>query len=176
MVIVGIPPILLELIAGVYGFLSIRAFYNRSKQNETHNIESRYLRLICFSTGDLLVGLPVTLFYLYLEIMNDGPYPGLTQLHSNFSQIYPLPAVIWRASPLNEASFELNRWIIVYVAFVFFAIFGFTQESRNNYRAVLQSVVQVFVKITGIKKRRSTGGAAEGCVILFYFSVLYLIC
>ena len=178
MVIIGIPPILLELIAGVYGFLSIRAFYNRSKQNETHNnlIKSRYLRLICFSTCDILSGLPVTLFALYLELTNRVSFPGLTKEHYEFSQIIRLPAVVWRASALRESSYELNRWVVVYVAFVFFAIFGFTEESRNNYQSMLQSVVQVFIKITGIKNWSNTAGGSlstsskvEGCVTFVFF-------
>ena len=169
LLIISIPPILLELIAGVYGCLSIHAFHNRSKQNETHNSfnSNRYTRLICFSAFDLLCGIPITLFYLYFNITILVPFPGLTQEHYNFSQIFLLPAVVWRANTLTELTFELNRWITVWGAFVFFAIFGFTEESRNNYRAMLQPVVQVFVKITGIKSRPSS--KAEGCVTSFFF-------
>ena len=96
--------------------------------------------------------------------------------HYNFSSIIQFPAAVWRASPLIELTVELNRWIMVWGAFVFFAIFGFTEESRNNYRAMLQPVVQVFTKITGIKNRPSRKAELEGCVILFFFSVLRLIC
>ena len=166
LVIIAIPPILLEFIAGIYGCLSIRAFYNRSKENKIHNYltPNRYIRLICFSTCDLLSGLPITLFYLYVNIKDLVPFPGLAQ--EQFSEIDVLPAVEWRSTVRSELSFELNRWILIYVAFVFFAIFGFTEESRNNYRAMLQTVVQVFVKITGIKNPPSTGidRKAEGCV------------
>ena len=86
----------------------------------------------------------MTVFYLYRNVVELVPFPGYKQ----FSLIYQVPAVEWRADMLTEQSMELNRWIIVYVAFVFFAIFGFTQESRNNYRATLHFVDQVFVKIT----------------------------
>ena len=58
--------------------------------------------------------------------------------------------------------------IIVYVAFVFFAIFGFTQESRNNYRATLHFADQVFVKNCPRNK-------ADGCVTSFFFSDFCLI-
>ena len=171
LIIISIPPFLLEFIAGVYGCLSIRAFYNRSnKKNHINNLDldsNRYIRLICFSVCDLLFGIPITLFYLYIDITRLVPFPGLTQEHYNFSSITQFPAVIWRASTLSELSVELNRWIIVWGAFVFFAIFGFTEESRNNYRAMLQSVVQVFIKITGIKSRPSS--KVEGCVISFSF-------
>ena len=172
LVFFSIPPILLEFIAGVYGCLSIRAFYNRS--NKTHNINlnldsNRYIRLICFSTCDLLIGIPITSFYLYLHfaLTKLDPFPGLKEEHENFSSIIEFPANVWRASTLVEISYELNRWIMICGAFVFFTIFGFTEESRNSYRAVLQSVVQVFVKITGIKSLPSSS-KSEGCVISFF--------
>ena len=147
LVIVSILPMLLALISGVYGCLSIRAYYNRSKLNETHNTlnPNRYIRLICFSVADLLVGTPITVYYLYVNATILVPFTGVTQ--DQFSVIYQVPAVEWQADTKSVLSFELNRWIMVYSAFVFFAIFGFTQESRNNYRAVLQFVVKVSVKI-----------------------------
>ena len=184
LIILYIPPVLLEIIAGVYGCLSIRAFYNRS--NKTHindfNFDSnRYARLIFFSTCDLLCGIPITSFYLYIAITDlfPGPFPGLKEEHKNFFFINEVPATVWRSTTLSELAGELNRWILVWGAFLFFAIFGFTEESRNNYRSILQSVVQVFVKITGIRRssRPQASSNAEGCVIYIYsfLSVLRLI-
>jgi pheromone a factor receptor len=169
LVIINIPPVLLELICGVYGCLSIRAYYNRSKLNETHNVlnPDRYIRLMCFSALDLLTGIPITVYFLYDNAVGLVPFPGITQDQFSLLPGYQLPAVEWRANMVTELDFELSRWIMVYVAFVFFAIFGFTPESRNNYRAMLHFVVQVFVKITGIKSR--PGNKAEGCVTSLFF-------
>ena len=177
---ISIPPIVLEIIAGVYGCLSIRAFYNRSNKTliKDFNFDSnRYTRLIIFSVFDLLCGIPITLLYLYIDITALVPFPGIKEEHYHFSYITQFPAVVWRATTLSELSVELNRWIIVWGAFVFFAIFGFTEESRNNYRAILQSVVQVFVKVTGIKSHPQASSKAERCVVyLFFSSVHHLIC
>jgi len=176
LIIGSIPPCLLEIISGVYGCLSIRAFYNRSKESRINNPNNddldsnQYKRLMFFSTCDLLFALPITLFYLYLDITRLVPFPGLKQEYSNFSFIAQVPAVIWRASTLNELNNELNRWIMVWGAFLFFAIFGFTEESRNNYQAMLQPVVQVFIKITGIKSRPASGRNAELEGIVFHNS------
>ena len=171
-IIISLPPLILEIISGVYGCLSIHAFYSLS--NETRNLNlnldpKRYIRLICFSTCDLICGIPLTLFCLYLNIKYLVPFPGLTQEHYEYSQISQLPAVVWRSNTLGELSYELNRWLSVLVAFVFFAVFGFTEESRNNYRTMFQPVVQFFVKITGIKSPTSSGNNAEGCVTSFFF-------
>ena len=174
-------PIVLEIIAGVYGFLSIRAYYNLSKRThiKDYNFDpNRYVRLMCFSACDLLSGVPITSFYLYLAIRVFSPFSGLKEEHSNFSYISQIPAVVWRADTLSELSHELYRWFIVWEAFIFFPIFGFTEESRNNYRAILQSVVQVYIKITGIKTRTPASCNAEGYVIYRFFpfpSVLRLI-
>jgi pheromone a factor receptor len=179
LLIIYIPPILLEIVAGVYGCLSIRAFYKRSKNTQINDFNfdsNRYLRLIFFSVCDLLVGIPIALFYLYISTTEFIPFPGLKEEHYDFSYIIQVPAADWRATTLGELGSELNRWIIVWGAFVFFAIFGFTEESRNNYRAMLQSVVQVFVKITGIKSRPKASSKDEGCVISVFFAVLRLIC
>ena len=175
LVIISTPPILLEYVAGVYGCLSIDAFYNRSKLNETRSNNgpnlnlnaNRYIRLIFFSACTLLCGIPITLFYLYLTIMSLVPFPGLIQQHNNFSQIIQLPAVDWRADTLKELSYELNRWMIIFGAIAFFAIFGFTEESRNNYRAMFQYVVRIFGKITGIRSRPSC--KTEECVYILFF-------
>ena len=95
------------------------------------------------------------------------PFPGLTQEHYHFSCITQILAVDWRASALRELRYEFSRWIFVLAAFVFFAIFGSTEESCTNYRDMLQSVVQVFIKITVIKSPPSS--KAEGSVISFFF-------
>jgi len=173
LLVISIPPIILEFIAGVYGCLSIRAFYNRSKDAKTHfhnlSIDSnRYIRLICFSVFDLLIGIPITVFYMYLSIIQLIPFPGLNFEHYHFSYTPQFPAVVWRSTPLNELAFELNRWIVVWGAFVFFAIFGFTEESRSSYRAGLRSVVQAFARIIGIKSTSDPSRDAEG--IVFYNS------
>ena len=171
-IIAGLPTILLELISGIYECLSIHAFFNLSEETCSINNNlnpQRYIRLICFSAGDLISGIPLTLFYLYIYIKGIVPFPGLKQ---DYFQIYQVPAVLWRSNTLVELSYELRRWLSVLAAFLFFAIFGFTEESRNNYRTMLQPVVQFFVKLTGIK-RHSSGNNAEGCVFTSFFFFLF---
>jgi pheromone a factor receptor len=177
-VIISVPPVLLELIAGFYGCLSIRAFYKRRSEldeflssHENFN-SNRYIRLVCFSASDLFLGIPITVFYLCINVTTLVSFPGLTEEHYHFSQVFQVPAVVWRATTIDQFSLELDRWIIVWGAFAFFAIFGFTKESRDNYRAVLQSVVRVLMMITGMKRRPSS---TEECVFFFFFSVVCLI-
>ena len=177
-VIVAVPPILLELIAGVYGCLSIRAFYKRRSQlngccpSHPDFNSNRYIRLMCFSALDLFIGTPFSAVYLCFSITGLTPFPGVSQEYQNIFEVTQVPAVVWRATMINELTFELKRWIMVWGAFVFFAIFGFTEESRNNYRAMLQSVVQGFIMITGIKSlpsHKSERSASLLSCFLFLF-------
>ncbi|KAF8798449.1 fungal pheromone STE3G-protein-coupled receptor [Phlegmacium glaucopus] len=155
-VISSVPPFLLELIAGIYGCLSIRAFYKRRSElnqlvSNHRNLDSnRYIRLMCFSIFDVLSGTPITFFYLYLAIMGREPFPGLKKEHQDFSYVGLVPATSWRSTTIGELAI-----------FVFFGIFGFTQESVNNYRAALHAVVQFFRTTTGIKSRPRSS-KAEG--------------
>ena len=173
--IINVPPMLVELIAGVYGCLSIHAFCKRRSQlieclsSQDLNMP-RYITLMGFSVYDLLTGIPIAVFYLYHKFREQLPFPGLSEEHHHFSQVLQVPAVLWRATMIDELNYELDRWLMVSSAFVLFAIFGFTQEARDKYRAVLQSVVRVFITMTGIKFRSRPGNKAEGCVTFFYSS------
>ena len=181
-VIVAVPPVLLELIAGVYGCLSIRAFYKRRSQlNECFSSHpsfnsNRYMRLMCFSALDLFIGTPFSAVYLYFSITGLTPFPGFSSEYQQISEVIQLPAVVWRATTIHELTFELRRWIIIWGVFVFFAIFGFTEESRNNYRAIVQSVVQGFIMITRIKRPPTSSSKAERSAhlphLLFFFLFL----
>jgi len=118
-IVISVPPILLELIAGVYGCLSIHAFYKRRSQlNESlsshQNLNSnRYIRLMCFSIFDLVIGTPIAVTYMYFAILDISPFPGLTSEHSHISQVIQVPAIVWRATTTSELSSELNRWLNV---------------------------------------------------------------
>ena len=176
-VFVSIPPILLELISGVYGCLSIHAFCKRRSemnnilsrhQNLNSKMSNQHLRLMCFSICDILGGIPFTVAYLFFSVKSGLlPYPGLKREHHHFSEIMQVPALSWRANTISELSWELNRWIMVWIAFGFFAIFGFTEDSCNKYRAALQAVIQTFGKMIGIKSSNT-----EGYIISFFFSIL----
>jgi pheromone a factor receptor len=183
-VIVAVPPILLELIAGVYGCLSIRAFYKRRSQlNECFSSHpnfnsNRYMRLMCFSALDLFIGTPFSAVYLCFSITGLTPF---SPEYQHISEVTQLPAVVWRATTIHELTFEMRRWIMVWGVFVFFAIFGFTEESRSNYQAIVQSVVQGFIMITGIKSRPTSSMAERSAHLLICFSfscfcLMYRIC
>jgi pheromone a factor receptor len=128
------------------------------------------MRLMCFSALDLFIGTPFSAVYLCFSITGLTLFPGVSPEYQQISEITQLPAVVWRATTIYELTYELRRWIVVWGVFVFFSIFGFTEESRNNYRAIVQSVVD-FIMITGItgKSRPQASSKAERSAHLLCF-------
>ena len=128
---------------------------------------------MCFSVLDLLIVAPFVLVYLCFAIVGLSPFHGLTQEHYHFSQVVQVPAVVWRATTISELTVEFKRWVMVWGAFVFFVFFGLSQESLNNYRALFQSVVQVFTMVTGIKYPPRPTNEAQECVFSFFFPSVF---
>jgi pheromone a factor receptor len=148
--------------------LTIRAFSKRRLQfkqllSANNNLNtSRYLRLMCLAGVELLCGVPLSSWVLYLQIKG-GLYPwkGWADTHSHFSRVDQVPSLLWRSTTLSTVANELGRWIMVICAFIFFAFFGFADEARKNYRNAFCSVA----KRVGYSTGTMTSSAAYVLVI-----------
>jgi len=147
LVLVSIPPIIIGLISGVYGVLSIRSFLKlRSQFQEVLSVNKnlrvgRYLRLMTLSGIETISTLSIGIYVLYLNTTVLEPWKGWEDTHVNFSFVGQYPAVLWRAAPIAPM-IELSRWLVVVCAVVFFVFFGFAEEARKNYRSAAQSVAK----------------------------------
>jgi len=135
------PPIIL-IITMVYCVLNMRIFWRSSRMfngmlgsNKNSN-QSRYNRLIALSASQIFTTLPVSLFGLYLDthILTVNPWISWDNTHSDYSFVGQYPSIMWRADPVSGVIFELQRWIPVLAAFLFFVFFGFAEEARKHYR------------------------------------------
>jgi hypothetical protein len=122
--------------------LTIRLFWKSSQQlkeiqgsNKSLN-HNRYMRLIALSGTQLLFGLPLSLYYLYLNahVVPVSPWISWEDTHFNYSHVSQIPSVIWRADPFLHAEIESTRWSVIPCAFLFFIFFGFAEEARKHYR------------------------------------------
>lgn len=122
--------------------LNTRLFWRNSQMfngmlgsNKNPN-QNRYIRLIVLSASQIFTTLPASLFSLYVNARYQTVHPWISwnDTHSDYSFVGQVPSFIWRADPVTVAIFELNRWIIVAAAFLFFAFFGFAEEARRHYR------------------------------------------
>lgn len=101
--------------------------------------QSRYTRLIALSITQSACTLAISLYFIYIQSYYLTLYPWISweSAHLDYSVIVQIPAVQWLDSPIVTTRLELQRWIYVISAFIFFAFFGFAEEARRHYRMVI---------------------------------------
>ncbi|KAJ3912395.1 pheromone receptor [Lentinula edodes] len=143
-------PVLIGLVSFVYSSLTLRTFYVRRIQfnqalssNNAMN-PNRYLRLMLLALIDIMCTMPLGIYVIYVSLKGVGlaPWISWADTHYNFGRVVLIPAVIWRNDPINFAAIQINRWLPIICAFVFFALFGFAEEAMKNYRRAFWSVVR----------------------------------
>ena len=121
--------------------ITICAFYKRQrqlKQTMSHSQGANrglYLRLMALSATEILGTIPLGT-YILVTNAKEGvtPWKGWAHTHSNSSAVAQIAGFIWRSVPIRTNGLEMFRWSLVACAFIFFAFFGFTDETRRLYR------------------------------------------
>ncbi|KAF8468719.1 STE3-like pheromone receptor [Russula ochroleuca] len=140
-------PVAIGTVSLFYCVTAICAFYKRQrqfKQMMSHSqglSRGRYLRLMGISATGILGTIPLGT-YIIVITAKEGvtPWQGWTATHSNYSEVIQIAGFIWRNDPGMANGLEMFRWLLVACAFVFFAFFGFTDETRQLYRRVYKSI------------------------------------
>jgi pheromone a factor receptor len=101
----------------------------------------RYIRLMAISAVEILGTIPLgTLLIVYNSKLGVTPWRGWAHTHKNYSEVIQVPASIWKNEPDIVFFLEMYRWSLVLCAFLFFALFGFANEARQNYRRLYTSI------------------------------------
>ncbi|KAJ3973665.1 pheromone receptor [Lentinula raphanica] len=145
-------PVLLGSVSFIYSSLTLRTFYMRRIQfnqilsaNTAIN-PSRYIRLMLLALIDIMCTIPLGIYVIYLELHGVPLQPWISwdDTHFDFGRVVLVPAVVWRSSSSSIATVQINRWLPVACAFVFFALFGFAEEAMKNYRRSFWYVAKLF--------------------------------
>lgn len=125
--------------------LAFRWFWIRRRQFQTvlassaspYN-QSRYVRMLALTAVDMLVFFPACFGGLlrHLKASHLQSYPSWASVHSAFNRHYAISAEDMSQSPDTLASLLLSRWLCPVSAFIFFAMFGLSQEARQAYMQV----------------------------------------
>lgn len=137
--------------------LTLRAFWRRriqfqellSSSNSALSVH-RYFRLMLLSCLEIALTIPLSSYSIYVNTagLTLSPWISWADTHFNFSHVEAIPALVWRSSRTYTISVEMSRWLYPCCAFIFFALFGFAEEARRNYKKSFWAVVSVF----GFKK------------------------
>lgn len=108
--------------------------------------KSRYLRMMAFCTIDMLITIPFTIGNLASQLRDFHgelqPYTSWADVHYGWSAVAQIPAAAFD-TPSTESAFsrfDLVRWSAPIAAFIFFAIFGLTQDAVSEYRRILRGL------------------------------------
>ncbi|KAJ3876744.1 pheromone receptor [Lentinula edodes] len=174
-------PILIGLISFGYSSLTLRTFYVRRIQfnqvlssNKAIN-PSRYLRLMLLALIDIMCTIPLGVYVIYISLKGVGlaPWISWADTHFDFNRVVLLPAVIWRGNPTEFAAIQINRWLPVICAFIFFALFGFAEEAMKNYRRAFWFLVRP-LGIRPSSEGGSRNGKAKGSILAGYVFLNFL--
>ena len=130
---------------------------------------SRYLRLIAISTADVLGTIPLATFFVAFEAKSGiVPWKSWADTHSHYS-VVQVPDFVWKNIPVLAVSFEMYRWSLVGGAFIFFALFGFAVEAREQYYRLCVLLARLSRHITGSTSSPTPLRAPHMYVIFFHF-------
>ena len=102
---------------------------------------NRYIRLMTISAIEILGTIPLgTLIIVKNAKLGVQPWKGWAKMHEHYSVVNQVPASVWKNMPDAVFALEMYRWLLVLCAFLFFALFGFADEARRNYRSVYASI------------------------------------
>ncbi|KAF7324080.1 STE3-type pheromone receptor [Mycena kentingensis (nom. inval.)] len=133
--LVNVPVILVGLISAVYYVPAIKALLRMRAQAQqlfhpgrgastsassgNTITTARYTRLIALALCDILCTVPLGTFFLAKTIAGGlSPWISWDDTHADLS-----------------GAVELTRWLAVFAAFLFCALFGFAEKARHRYRA-----------------------------------------
>ena len=128
--------------------MTIRAFYKRQSQFKQMMSHSQgasrglYLRMMALSATEILGTIPLGTYIIVVSAKAGvRPWKGWAYTHSNYSAVAQIAGFIWRNDHNLNNGLEMFRWSLVACAFIFFAFFGFTDETRRLYRRVYTPIV-----------------------------------
>lgn len=167
--------------------LTLRSFYLRRIQfnqilssNSAIN-PSRYLRLMLLALIDIMCTIPLGIYIIYIDLKGIplAPWISWDDTHFDFGRVVLVPAVIWRSNPVDNAAIQINRWLPIICAFVFFMIFGFAEEAMKNYRRAFWFLARPLgfrpSSEGGSRNGKGKGNILAGYVFLYLFVALQLI-
>lgn len=132
--------------------MTLRSFWIRRVQfsqllssNSSMN-PSRYIRLMLLALIDMMLSIPLAIYSTYIANKGVGLAPWISweETHFNFARVALVPAIFWRSDKSFQTSVELTRWLPIFCAFLFFALFGFASEARKQYSTAFWWVAKRF--------------------------------
>ncbi|KAJ7597588.1 pheromone receptor [Mycena floridula] len=153
-VLVLVPPLILGLISGIYGYLCIRLLIRerremlKTSKTQGHISDSTdyilYKRLMLMAALEIVLDVPLSIYVIYANAAHGvSPWISWEDTHYNFSRVGLIPASLWRNVPEALVSTEFDRWTYIALSIISFLAFGFTQQAFEHYRIFFRSLCRL---------------------------------
>lgn len=138
-------------------FIQRRAAFKDALSLDGSLTPARYFRLMGLASAVILTTIPLSLYALYCHT---AVYPlhawAWDISHWNFGHVDKILSATWHEDHRTATLVELNRWVYVLGAIIFFGIFGVSEEARKLYRPTIVSIMRVFGQSLTGRRSRST--------------------
>ena len=114
--------------------------------NDSSISRFNYYRVLLLGAFDILVTLPVGIIGLISSYTVAGKlelYTGWTTTHASWDP-QAMPISFWRSPWQYNLSVRSIEWTPVFLAFVFFLLFGLTEEAKCTYSRTFWTIAKIF--------------------------------
>ena len=174
--IIWFPQLLFFIISFIFGALALHNYARRRltfalhlDQSNSAMTTNRYLRLIAMALTEMILGTSLTVFNLFSNVsVGLRPWISWENVHSNFSQVGLFPTSIM--PPQLMTNVMIVWWTLPASSIIFFAFFGFGEETLKEYKKVWVWIkVKVFKRpMNGEKGKSSFGGSFSRSRFVFF--------
>lgn len=107
---------------------------------------SHYFRLIGLATADILVGLPIALYFFCVNVQQLGTWGSWSSVHDDFLRVSTLSEkqVLPYAAP--SVQHYLNRWICPLLCTITFLFCGVGDDAIKEYSNWLRVIMEILPK------------------------------
>ncbi|KAH9976786.1 pheromone A receptor-domain-containing protein [Lactifluus volemus] len=120
---------------------------------------NRYIRLMLLCCSEMIIVVPYSSYSLSTILKRGLTKFSWSTLRHNYTHVPQYSTIEWQSDPVEYATDEVDAWLLVYCAFIFFAFFGFADDARNHYRRVYSSITR------RIRFSKSSG-SPHACVVV----------
>jgi pheromone a factor receptor len=125
----------------VISFLSRRLQFNTLlRQSQSGLDTSQYIRLVCLGSLDLLVGLPLNIYFLVNQTRSLLPWLGWDEVHYGWHQILHISGAVMMRNDEIIVHRMLTKYTCPLLALIFFVFFGVSDDAISEYSRYLNTV------------------------------------
>lgn len=137
--------LVIVLVIAIKAFLKRRLHFNTILQGQKSGLTTgHYLRLMALALSDLVITLPLAVYFLHGFLPKVKPWSSWGDVHENFGHVQVFPAASLK--PGHQTHIFLPRWLAPLSALLFFSFFGLSKEACDGYRSWWKSLCSVFRK------------------------------